>query len=228
MLTVTVLFSETFLLSPSSSKSFPASLGRLALQVGSRRFNKLRAAVGDGLVAPPVDLRYLTRPGSESDSEVRSSVASFLSEIYRSVAETLPDFRDDTADDDVPAMIEVDREEEHDPYGEFLESPDAVTVMKVNAVTGEPKRKKPRKMRGSIKLNPSRAAQVDSVEGEAGCEPRWLPPGQIKDYWEQYRQRHKATTFKCASFTLFYRVALFAYGVEFYVGKQCSCVVFVC
>ena len=136
-----------------------------------------------------------------------------MSEIYRSVAETLPDFRDDTADDDVPAMIEVDREEEHDPYGEFLESPDAVTVMK---------------MRGSIKLNPSRAAQVDSVEGEAGCEPRWLPPGQIKDYWEQYRQRHKATTFKCASFTLFYRVALFAYGVEFYVGKQCSCVVFVC
>ena len=159
----------------------------------------MKSAVLEGLDVPPGDLRYLTRPQSESDSAVRASVASFLSEIYHSVAETLPDFRDDTYDESIE--LEVAAEEDADPYAELLEKPEILLKQKKKET-----KQKPRKNKGSVKLNQGRAIQIDGTD-EQGRDARWLPPGQLKDYCEQYRQRYRESTFKCASFTLFWRVA---------------------
>ena len=49
--------------------------------------------------APPADLRFLKRALAVT-SESTSEVVSFLEQLYNSVAETMPDVRDDTADDE--------------------------------------------------------------------------------------------------------------------------------
>ena len=61
--------------------------------------------------APPADLRFLKRALAVT-SESTSEVVSFLEQLYNSVAETMPDVRDDTADD------------ERDPYCAALKRTD--------------------------------------------------------------------------------------------------------
>ena len=58
----------------------------------------------NGDAKPPVDLRYLKRAESGADHtrECVSKVISFLETIYSSVAENLPDVRDDTWDEGPP------------------------------------------------------------------------------------------------------------------------------
>jgi len=56
----------------------------------------MKRAVLAGENAPPVDLRYLRKPHNDTQNQSqRSSVISFLASVYESVAETLPDFRDE-------------------------------------------------------------------------------------------------------------------------------------
>ena len=98
---------------------------------GSRRFCKLCEAAREGNVAPPVDLRYLKKPTSRIgvSSQVRPDVISYLESIYESVAETLPDFRDEAfgAEGNTVDLC-------GDPYLQELESQAQI-----------PKEKKPRK-----------------------------------------------------------------------------------
>ena len=160
----------------------------------------MKNAVNQGMTVPPVDLRYLTKPHvREQDNELRSSVVSFLMGLYESVAETLPNFRDPNPDDaascsDVVVMENV-WENEPDPYSELIDKPE---VSKENLDMKQ--KKKIRKSRGSIQVNVSRKPEV-----EGNSEVRWLPPGQIKDVWEQYKLGLRNSAGKPASFTLFWR-----------------------
>ena len=126
-------------------------------------------AVRQGDVVAPADMRYLKGiPKTErSDNDSRSRIASFLSGIYESVAETLPDVRDDTFDPD-----------DFDPKAAFVEVPELVDPY-VKAMESRPQ-KKPRKRKFSVTLNTSRKELFEGQE-------RWLPPGHIRDYYEQFK-----------------------------------------
>ena len=53
-----------------------------------------------------MDLRYLKKGQADSvPSEVRSAVISFLEKVFQSQAETLPDVRDDCADESADVLV---------------------------------------------------------------------------------------------------------------------------
>lgn len=63
---------------------------------GSHRFNRILRAVKDGADAVPMDLRYVSQPRSKLHGESSTAhVVSYLQGLYDSVAETLPDVKDD-------------------------------------------------------------------------------------------------------------------------------------
>lgn len=162
---------------------------------GSRRFSRMKRAVLDGENAPPVDLRYLRKPCSDNKNQSqRSSVISFLASLYESVAETLPDFRDE-----VDTGIEIaglDQEDEMDPYATLL----GKGHFPSSSSSSKPEDKsKTRLMSKSVKVN------LERKPSHGGPEVRFLPPGQMKDMWEQYRQTLKGSCSKPASFATFWR-----------------------
>lgn len=163
------------------------------LRAGSQRFGRLKTAVANGQLVPPVDMRYISKTHAAPDQSQRASVISFLSHLYSSVAETLPDFRDDiesaTVDVELGSM-DADHDEQ-DPYGRYLEEEKT-----------KPAGSKERKMRGGLRINSARKAG-----GESGHEVRWLPPGQMKDMWEQYRVSVQSSSSRPASFTTFWRAS---------------------
>ena len=166
----------------------------------------MKAAIQQGKNSPPVDLRYLKKPKSLDQSQ-RASVVSFLGHLYNSVAETLPDFRDDIENADVEVQVVAvkpsEDESERDPYGDFIqqEHNPSTEVSKQPSLQKRAKAKgsKERKMRGSIEVNVARKPEA------GGKEIRWLPPGQMKDMWEQYRVGLQNSMVRPASFTLFWR-----------------------
>lgn len=169
--------------------------------LGSRRFSRMKNAVHQGLTVPPVDLRYLTKPhGREEFNSMRSGVVSFLMGLYESVAETLPNFREPNLDEPDAAscsdvvVMENAWEDEPDPYSELIDKPE-LPKDKL-----QEKGKKIRKSRGSIQVNVSRKPELGG-----NYEVRWLPPGQMKDHWEQYKLGVRNSAQKPASFTLFWR-----------------------
>lgn len=153
---------------------------------GSRRFGKLWDAVRQQKLAPPADLRYLRRPLDRigGEAQVRSDVLSFLEYIYNSVAETLPDFRDELSTASASVALNL-----ADPYAKALHEecadPDLPT----------PKSKQ-RKKKGQVEINLSRTAKT--------FEERWLPPGSMKEYYEQYVLQSGLE--KPGSFPTFWRV----------------------
>ncbi|CAK9070419.1 unnamed protein product, partial [Durusdinium trenchii] len=171
--------------------------------LGSKRFNRLKAHAQNGLPSPPVDTRYLKRPKSREVNESRASIVSFLTEVYHSIAETLPDFRDQPCDIDAPNIISVVAGDEHlDPYAEHLEKDHAATFGEpsANVEPNVTSPKKKRKMHKSVAINPAR---------QSGCETheeKWLPPGQMKDYWRLYKK--KCGDGPVAHFATFWRVWL--------------------
>lgn len=179
----------------------------LPLLSGSRRFNKLKAAASGDNAAPPADLRFLTKPANATEpSEERASVVSFLQQICSSVAETLPDYRDETYDVDTTLFTMSGDKHENDPYFDQLEKgeiPVSGPHERKKDQVGKQKKKKTRKMKRTVKMNLSRNVLY---------EDRWLPPGQMKDYWEQYR--HSQAGARCASFTTFWREARFTFSTE--------------
>ena len=122
---------------------------------------------------------------------------SFLSlkGIYESVAETLPDVRDDTFDPDVDIpTVSCEVPELMDPYAKIL---GAKTVKKN---TKKSKKKRKLKRKGAVEVNADRkAAFQDQV--------RFLPPGAMKDYHEQFNSAYpRAADKKPVAFSTFWRV----------------------
>ena len=121
-------------------------------------------------------------------------------QIYHSIAETLPDFRDETWDVDTTMFAIEEDKDEADPYADQL-----VKGLEMGPSSGDcskqvskSKKKKTRMMKRSVQMNLARRPDAGGM-----YEERWLPPGQIKDYWEQYKHRHAGS--HCASFSTFWR-----------------------
>ena len=163
---------------------------------GTKRFQKLWRAARDLLPAPPADLRYLRRPhgrvGVDAGASARSDIITFLNEIYNSVAETLPDFRDELGATGGTVKINVE-----DPYSKALhdESVDPDLLPKPKT--------KPRKKKGQVQINLERTSKT--------MEERWLPPGSMKEYFEQYRLQSGLE--KPGSFVTFWRVPWCEWGL---------------
>ena len=127
------------------------------------------AAARAGEIVAPVDLRYLSKglPAQNSNNSSRTRIVSFLRGIYESVAETLPDIKDEPGSGvDVTAITLGDPEIEDDPYVKALTDDTILT-----------KQKHQRKRRFNLCLNTSRTKDSEEV--------RWLPPGHIRDFYEQ-------------------------------------------
>ena len=163
---------------------------------GSSRFGRLIGAVRKGQNVPPVDMRYLRKGvptrGNRGGDDCRGRVVSFLRGIYESVAETLPDgVRDECNEDDVGCMAVTLPQDDPDPYAEAVGDPTSLKPKKKKAV---------RSVKSGVKMNVSRRP-------EFGYEKRWLPPGHIRDYYEQFVSIDRpAGDGKQVSFATFWRV----------------------
>lgn len=187
-----------------------ASLDVLHLQhlSGSKRLTRLHSAVLNGKDGPDVDLRYIKKPMSLvglSQDSVRSDIVSFLSSVYESVAETLPDVRD-TAFDGIEAAhipsighmdsycIELNRQSAEN----FEEADENHISSRRRFIFPQAKGKaKPRKKRKALELN------MDRTHGPGAKEVKFLPPGFMKEYYQQYRM--VSSLEKPASFPSFWR-----------------------
>lgn len=130
----------------------------------------------------------MSKPSSDDlggkNKTCRADVISFLTTIYESVAEVMPDSRD-TAFDDVDKLA--------DSYSIQLnlEASAAISEETVETPAGS---KMPRKKKRQVVINPNRPER----------EVRKLPPGYMKEYYEQYRL--VTSSDECASFPSFWRV----------------------
>lgn len=159
----------------------------------------MQKAVADGREAPPVDLRYLQRPSKNFTSEGTASVVSFLSEVYESIAETLPDFRDETLD--IETSLQEIFQAEPDGYAKLLAEKSELEAKNKEPCKEEGGKRKLRVMNKSVRVNAERRPEVGGLR-----ENKFLPPGQMKDYWEMYKMRNSQSLVTCASFTTFWRV----------------------
>ena len=154
-------------------------LGSLCHDSGSKRFSRLRQAVIDGRTVPPCDMRYLQKGQQRLDSHgdnARARIFTFLESVYHSQAETLPDVRDDPADEIAHVIAKVTFE---DDYAAALQSKvtfeDDYAAALGSNVAVPPKQKKTRKHCRSIELNPDRVH----------LEERFLPPGTFRELYDQ-------------------------------------------
>lgn len=136
----------------------------------------------------------MASPGSASQEQV-SSVVSFLFETYHSVAETLPDYRDETWD--VETSLVDGHSEDRDAYSDLLAHTSELPAEMTGKKPG--KASKTRKKKRALSLNLERKPE------NCQYEEKWLPPGFMKDHWELYRKRQRG--FKCASFSTFWCVS---------------------
>ncbi|CAK9100760.1 FO synthase subunit 1, partial [Durusdinium trenchii] len=145
--------------------------------------------------ATPIDLRYLQR-GVPSKSEKstdtsRQRIISFLQGVYDSIAETLPDVKDETCDFDTSAVT-IDLPETNDPYAAALGS------IHIPEATSNAGMSKVRKHKMSVEFNVSR---------KHAQEERFLPPGHIRDFWEQMKVSEElGANEKHVAFSTFWRV----------------------
>lgn len=156
---------------------------------------RLYNAVENGAESAPLDMRFIAKPlsrvGAVTDS-VRADVVSYLSRIYESVAETLPDLRDSAFDDIDPESIPSIKPGPVDVYSIELKR-----QSEQNSVASGLKASKPRKKRKAVEIN------LERTQGETAKELKYLPPGFMKEYWVQYRELSDLQT--PASFPTFWR-----------------------
>ena len=151
-----------------------------------------------------MDLRYLSRSEFARDQTHQdvSEVMSFLETIYTSVAENLPDVRDETYDGEPDHETSVD-----DPYslhiGLYQQDSEKVAKEKV------PKAKKRRR---GVQVCPGRTVAE-------GCEERWLPNGTMKEYWVQFCTQNPSAK---VSFPTFWRVPRQNFIYRFVYQDVCS------
>ena len=121
-------------------------------------------------------------------SEGRAKIVSFLESVYNSIAETLPDVRDDWDGDVAEGLPEL-----ADAYADALMAHDSETV----EGDKEQKRKKGKRARkNSLVINTQRFE---------GRELRFLPPGCMRDYYEQMNAAGGSDCPPCG-FVTFWRV----------------------
>lgn len=144
------------------------------LTAGSQRFERLWAAAQSDQEGPPADLRFLKRACSKVAGESSTArVVSFLETLYESVAETLPDVRDDG----IAANLVEPIIAEGDGYAEKLAVEGTVTASEpLKQMHAEQKR--PRKRKKGLQLHPERHPDVSKLE------IRYLPPSTMKEHWE--------------------------------------------
>ena len=163
---------------------------------GSARFGRFMAAAKKGDILPPTDLRYLKgvpKAQNRKNDTSRARIVSFLMGLYESVAETLPDIRDDTFDPDDFPDFDIQVPELMDPYATALGASEAEKETKKN-----PSQKKPRKRKFALTLNTQR---------RSAHEIRFLPPGKMKDYYDQMKLAHPTTDDEPAvAFSTFWKV----------------------
>ena len=136
-------------------------------------------------------MRPLANVGAGRAAQVRGDICSFLEYyIYESIAETLPDFRDEMGGS-AEVRLAVD-----DPYLQEMSSQKR-TVNEMLEEVDLRARAKPRKRKGQVNINLSRTSVT--------MEERWLPPGTMREYYEQYRAQSGLE--KPGSFPSFWRVA---------------------
>lgn len=143
-----------------------------------------------------MDMRYLKRTINK-EPQATSERVSFLEGIYESVAETLPDVIDAsmvTTLEETPEAVSIG-----DSYSTSvgLDSADSVH----SDVEGT--RKGPRAMRKGLRVFRDRSK-----------ETRFLPPGRMKDFYEQLCSSFAGGVKKPPSFATFYRVALKSISVS--------------
>ena len=134
----------------------------------------------------PMDLRYIKRPKSRlTGDSATARVTSYLQSVYESVAETLPDIRDDG----VVTSLHSGTVGEADNYAKDL-SVDGSNHEEAAAV---PAARRGRKYKFSLKLHQERHPTV------SGLEVRFLPPGVMRDYWETMKaaDEREHVSFKC-------------------------------
>lgn len=130
---------------------------------GSGRFKRLWDSAVEGKDGPPADLRYLKRPKALLAGDTSPArVSSYLQSVYESVAETLPDVKDDG----ITTEWKEAKLLEGDGYAPKV-------VMET-----ENHRKKMRKRKMSLQLHPQRHPDVSKQE------VRFLPPGTMKEYFD--------------------------------------------
>ena len=173
----------------------------MSLNLGATRSSKLASAARKGKYAPPADLRFLKKPFVGNTAEktaVRSEILSFLQGLYESVAETLPDIRDDTEPDDASVQVFLHAESaEQDEYASALNGaqPNHELESQVKPLS---KQSKPRKKKKSVVIQRSHQ------------EIRYLPPGTLKEYWHQLNMMREPPLKKIA-FSYFWRAAPLEY-----------------
>ncbi|CAE7253175.1 cofG [Symbiodinium sp. CCMP2592] len=172
--------------------------------LGAARFKRLHDAVMAGKNNAPVDKRYISKPFSLKNEtrEIRADVTSFLQKLYESVAETMPDVRDSTQDeDDLPLLLRGHTEYDlaEDPYTTELNRQTQPQLSAAGA--GLEKAGNKRFGQGKVKKTVTALAER-SAEGEE----RFLPPGKMIHYWGQYKLQ--AGVQPPASFVTFWRVWL--------------------
>ena len=139
---------------------------RASTVAGSGRFERLWQAAKDGRADTPADLRYLSSPKSKLAGESSTAkVIAYLQSIYDSVAENLPDVRDDGLDTAV--------------FGDGTESTDPYLSVALPSSLGR-KEKQPRRVKKGVSVHVERADMP-------GTEPRFLPPGTMFEYYEQFQ-----------------------------------------
>ena len=125
------------------------------LQVGRDRFLNIRRAACEGKLGPPMDMRFLERRDG-NDGPQSAEVMSYLSELYESVAEVLPE--------DTGAQEIIMQE---DAALDILAAEDEETCMAVGvpAPAGDP----------TLAEGSAMAA-----------ETRFLPPGNVASLWKEH------------------------------------------
>ena len=175
---------------------------------GIGRFERLRKGAASGAKTAPLDRRFISKPFSMNKvkREIRADVVSFLSKMYESVAETMPDVKDSTQHDDEDfALLKrgVQYDLAQDAYADELnkQTQPELSAQGADVEAAGPGSKKLKFMKRTINALPERTGTA------GGPQDRYLPPGKMIHYWMQYKLQ--AEVQPPASFTTFWRVTWF-------------------
>lgn len=186
--------------------------GQLVAKQGSSRFGRLLGAARKGEHVAPVDMRYLQKGvpkrGQRDGDSARGQVVSFLRGVYESIAETLPDVRDDAWEDGAElteGCMSVQLPQlEPDPHSQAMGDPNVDSKL-----MPKPKARGIQVKRRGLSMNRERRP-------ENGYEKRWLPPGHIKDYYDQFLSSPSGRIYgngKKIAFSTFWRIWHEEYGM---------------
>ncbi|CAE7297739.1 unnamed protein product [Symbiodinium sp. CCMP2592] len=161
---------------------------------------------------PPVDQRYLKSPKKGQVAPGTSEVFSFLTRMYESVAESLPDVRDEPGEvKESDFAFDVSTDPDADPYAAALHKKKRSTCRSVVVNQSRTPQGGGPEERRSHDMPPS---GVPYDEFEICVELKgFLPPGDMREYHEQYL-RHCAPEQK-VSFPTFWRASWRVWKREF-------------